>query len=407
VSAPKAVDATELGRDNENLREQQRAISGLLRTVASGGGLQPVLDEVVKSAARLCDGEYAQLYFAEGDTFHAFSRFVVSDPSSAIAATAEEQWRLDQQPHARDRSSLVGRVAVTGEAVHIPDFLADPDFSFPIAGQSRAGLGVPVVVDGDLIGVIVVVRDVARPFGDDDIELVKTFADQAAIAITNARLMDAVERQRTELSRFVSPQVAQLVSSDEGKRMLSGHRAYISALFCDLRGFTAFAETAAPEELFDILGEYHLAVGHLIPEHEGTLEHFAGDGLFVFFNDPLPVEEHELKAIRFALAAHDRFAGLAEAWRKKGIELGLGIGIASGYATLGRIGFEGRYDYGALGPVTNLASRLSSAATAGQTLIAQRMYAAVEDAVEARELPGLELKGFGRPVVAHEVLGLA
>jgi adenylate cyclase len=233
---------------------------------------------------------------------------------------------------------------------------------------------------------------------------VKTFADQAAVA--NARLIEAVERQRTELSRFLSPQVAELVSSDEGEKLLAGHRAYVSVLFCDLRGFTAFAETAAPEELFEVLRQYHTMVGELIPAYDGTLEHFAGDGLMVFFNDPIPVEEHELQAIRMALAAQERFSELSSAWRKRGTELGLGVGIGAGYATLGRIGFEGRYDYGALGPVTNLASRLSTKAGPGQTLISQPVYAAVEDAVEAEPAGELELKGFGRPVVAYKVRGL-
>src|SRR5207248_9353686 len=144
-------------------------------------------------------------------------------------------------------------------------------------------------------------------------------------------------------------------------------------------------------------------IGELIPEHGGTLEHFAGDGLMVFLNDPLPVAEHELQAIRMALTAPERFAELAAAWRKRGTELGLGIGIDAGYATLGRIGFEGRYDYGALGPVSNLASRLSTEAGPGQTLISQRIYAAAEEAVEAGPVGELELKGFGRPGVAYEL----
>jgi adenylate cyclase len=259
------------------------------------------------------------------------------------------------------------------------------------------------MVEDDLIGVVVVVRREAEPFTDDHIALVQTFADQAAIALTNARLFEAVERQRTELSRFVSPQVADLVSSEHGDPLLAGHRAYISSLFCDLRGFTAFVETAAPEELFDVLREYHAVLGDLIPVYEGTLEHFAGDGVMVFFNDPLPVDEHELQAIRLALAAQGRFTELAGAWRKRGIDLALGIGIEAGYATLGRIGFEGRFDYAALGPATNLASRLSTYASAGQTLIGQRIFAATEEAVETTPVGTLDLKGFGRPVVAYEV----
>ena len=248
-----------------------------------------------------------------------------------------------------------------------------------------------------------IVREEAGPFAEEQIELVRTFADQAAIAIANARLLETVERQRSELSRFLSPQVAELISSEDGEQLLAGHRAYISALFCDLRGFTAFAETAEPEELLEVLREYHTALGELIPRYEGTLEHFAGDGLMVFFNDPLPVAEHELQAIRLALAAQERFAELAAAWRRRGTELGLGIGIGAGYATLGRIGFEGRYDYGALGSVTNLASRLSTQAARGQILISQRVYAAVEEHVEAEPAGELELKGFGRPVPAYEV----
>jgi adenylate cyclase len=262
------------------------------------------------------------------------------------------------------------------------------------------------MVEDDLIGVVVLVRREPEPFTDDHIALVETFADQAAIAITNARLIEAVERQRTELARFVSPQVAELISSTHGEQLLAGHRAYISCLFCDLRGFTAFAETAAPEELFDVLREYHGALGELIPRYEGTLEHFAGDGVMVFFNDPLPVDDHELQAVRLALAAQERFAQLAQGWRKRGTELGLGIGIGTGYATLGRIGFEGRYDYGALGPVVNVASRFSTQAAAGQILIGQRVFAAVDEAVETAPAGELELKGFGRPVAAYEVRGL-
>jgi class 3 adenylate cyclase len=149
-----------------------------------------------------------------------------------------------------------------------------------------------------------------------------------------------------------------------------------------------------------------VALGELIPEYQGTLEHFAGDGLMVFFNDPLPVEDHELKAIELALAAQRRFEELASSWRKRGHELGLGIGISAGYATLGRIGFEGRYDYGVLGTVTNLASRLSDRAEPGETLISQRVYAAVEEQVDAEPIGDVELKGFGRPVPAFKVLGV-
>jgi adenylate cyclase len=200
--------------------------------------------------------------------------------------------------------------------------------------------------------------------------------------------------------------VAELITSEGGESLLAGHRAYITCLFSDLRGFTAFAETAAPEELFDVLREYQATLGRLIPAYGGTLEHFAGDGLMVFFNDPLPLSDHELGAVRLALAAQERFDELAAAWRKRGIELGLGIGVEAGYATLGRIGFEGRYDYGAVGSVTNLASRLSTNANGGQILIGPRAFAAVEEAIETAPVGELNLQGFARPVAAYEVLRL-
>jgi class 3 adenylate cyclase len=267
-------------------------------------------------------------------------------------------------------------------------------------------LGVPVVVEDDLIGVVVVVRREPGPFTDDHIALLQTFADQASIAIANARLLEAVERQRTELSRFVSPHVAALISSDDGKQVLAGHRAYITVVYFDLRGFTTFAETAEPEELIDVLAEYHAAAGELVTAHEGTLEHFAGDGMMVFFNDPVPQPQPELQAAKLALAMRDRIGECATRWRKRGYELALGAGIAVGHATLGRIGFEGRYDYGALGIVTSLAARLSDEAAGEQILLSQRAYAALEGRVEARPIARLQLKGFARPVEAYELLGL-
>jgi adenylate cyclase len=389
-------NATELARRLEAAREQQRALGLVLRAVARAEGLQPVLDEVVRSATLLSGGETGRLWLVRDGLLYAFANH-----------KGDETFDYDRRhPHAVDRTTLAGRAALTRAPVHVPDVGEDPEYSYTGPRPYRAGLSVPIVLEEDLIGVIGIVRSTPGPFAPEHIELVQAFADQAAVAIANARLLDAVERQRAELSRFLSPQVAELVSSDDGERLLAGHRAYITVVFCDLRGFTSFAETAEPEELIEVLREYHSALGELIRRHQGTLEHFAGDGLMVFFNDPLPVEEHELQAIKLALSGQERFAELAAGWRKRGTELGLGIGIGAGYATLGRIGFEGRYDYGALGSVTNLASRLSTKAQPGQTLISQRVFAAVDEAVEAEPAGELELKGFARPVAAFAVRGL-
>ena len=221
-----------------------------------------------------------------------------------------------------------------------------------------------------------------------------------------AELLATIERQRAELAHFLSPQVAALVSSQEGHALLEGHRRLITAVFCDLRGFTAFSETAEPEELFGVLREYQGAMGELVVEYGGTLEHFAGDGLLVFFNDPQPVADHEEQAVRMAVAMRTRFETLQQRWHKRGYDLGFGVGIAVGHATLGRIGFEGRYDYGAIGMVVIMASRLSSEAAAGQILLSQRAFAAVEDLVVGESIGDVSLKGFSRPVPVHNVVGL-
>jgi class 3 adenylate cyclase len=387
-------DDQDAARELKDLREQQRALSGVLRAVAGSAGLQPVLDEIVEACRRLCEADYGELFLQDRELL-----YLATHNGEPLSAEYDRE-----HPHALDRTTGAGRTALTGEPVHIPDVYEDPEYVYPGPFGYRALLGMPIKFDEDLIGVVILVRREPRAFSNAHIGLVQAFADQAAIALTNARLLEAVERQRTELSRFLSPQVAELITSERGENLLAGHRAYITCLFSDLRGFTAFAETAAPEELFDVLREYQGAVGRLIPAHGGTLEHFAGDGLMVFFNDPLPLSDHELRAVRLALAAQERFDKLAAAWRRRGIELGLGIGVEAGYATLGRIGFEGRYDYGAVGSVTNLASRLSTRAEGGQILVGPRVFAVVEKEVETATVGELDLQGFARPVVAHEVL---
>jgi len=220
------------------------------------------------------------------------------------------------------------------------------------------------------------------------------------------RVRDQVEEiERVgRLRRFLSPQIAELVLSQES--LLQPHRREISVVFCDLRGFTTFSETAEPEESLAVLRDYHQVVGAAVFRHEGTLEHFAGDGVMVWFNDPVPQEDHALRAVRMAIAVRERMAELFSAWEKRGHKLGFGAGIAMGHATLGRIGFEGRYDYGAVGNVTNLAQRLSAEAKSGQVLVSQRVFAAIEVAVESESVGELVLKGYSRPVAAYSVVAL-
>jgi len=207
------------------------------------------------------------------------------------------------------------------------------------------------------------------------------------------------------LKRFFSPQLAELIVAGGATDPLQSHRVEVTVVFLDLRGFTAFAETADPEEVMGVLREYHAEMGRLILEHEGTLERFTGDGMMVFFNDPVPVANAPELAIRMALAMRGRAQQLDVGWRKRGHDLGMGIGIAQGYATIGAIGFEGRLDYGAIGTVTNLAARLCGEASATEILVSQRVAGAVEHLVSMEALGPLTLKGFARPVPAFRVLG--
>jgi adenylate cyclase len=230
------------------------------------------------------------------------------------------------------------------------------------------------------------------------------------LADWNRTLEQRVEQQLAQLDRlerlkrFFSPQVAELIVSGDTEDPLKSHRRDITVVFLDLRGFTAFAETSEPEEVMGVLREYHAAMGRVILEHEGTLERFTGDGMMIFFNDPVPVPDGPERAVRMAIAMRERVDELLVKWRRRGYDLDFGIGIAEGYATIGAIGFEGRVDYGAIGTVTNLAARFCGEAKPGQILISQRVVSAVERLVEIEELGGLTLKGFSKPVPAFNVV---
>jgi class 3 adenylate cyclase len=291
-------------------------------------------------------------------------------------------------------------------------------------------LAVPLVREDRILGALVVRRRRTGEFSSEITELLETFASQSALAIHNARLFETVRKQAAELAewnrelesrveeqvgqiermgrlkRFLSPQLAELIVSSGDESFLESHRREITVVFCDLRGFTAFAETAEPEVTMTVLRQYHEVLGDLIFRFEGTLERFTGDGLMVFFNDPIPCADPAISSVRMGIAMRNDVADLAEGWRRSGHDLGFSVGIAQGYATLGRVGFEGRFDYAAIGTVTNLAARLCDAAAAGQMLVSQRVHAGVEDLVHATEVRDLQLKGFSRPINAYEIVGL-
>ena len=245
------------------------------------------------------------------------------------------------------------------------------------------------------------VRSLLRIKGlhDELAEWNRTLEQRVATQVAQLERLD-------RLKRFFSPQLAELIVSGDAEDPLKSHRREVTVVFLDLRGFTSFAETAEPEEVMGVLREYHAEMGRLILEHEGTLERFTGDGMMIFFNDPVPLPDAPERAVRMAVAMRRRVDELLARWKKRGYDIDFGVGIAQGYATIGAIGFEGRLDYGAIGTVTNLAARLCGEAQPRQILISQRVYGGVEDSVEVEDLGGLTLKGFSKPVPAFNVLRL-
>jgi class 3 adenylate cyclase/CheY-like chemotaxis protein len=235
---------------------------------------------------------------------------------------------------------------------------------------------------------------------------------RSELEVLNKTLEERVQEQVQQLERlqrlkrFFSPQLAELIVSGDADDPLKTHRREITVVFLDLRGFTAFAEIAEPEEVMAVLHEYHAAMGKLILQYEGTLEHFAGDGMMIFFNDPVPIANPAEQAVRMTLAMRERVKELTVKWRKLGYDLHFGVGIAQGYATIGAIGFEGRWEYGAIGSVPNLAARLCGEAKPGEIMIAQRVLATLDELVEVEEKGELSLKGFHRPVAAYAIVRL-
>ena len=402
-------------RDLSESLEQQTATSEVLQVISSSAGeLKPVFETMLKSAVRICGAKFGNLLLVEGDAF----RHVALH--GAPQAYLEERRR---EPVIRPRpGSDLDRIRSTKQIVHVADMqLGGPATAaiVELAG-ARTFLNVPMLKDNELIGTIGIYRQEVRPFTNKQIELVQNFAAQAVIAIENARLLNDLNKlnqqleQRVDdqvneiermsrLRRFLPSQVADLIVASGTEKQLESHRREITALFCDLRGFTGFSESSDPEDVMALLRDYHAAIGGIINKYGGTLERYAGDGVMVVFNDPIPVDNPALQAVLMAIDMRGAIGDMIEKRRKLGHDIGFGIGIAHGFATLGTIGFEGRFDYAAIGTVSNVASRLCDEAKPGQILISPRVLMAVEDAVSVEPVGEFKLKGISRSLTAYNV----
>jgi adenylate cyclase len=386
-----------MGFDEADYQAVRVGVTDVLRSlVDSPADLDSTFRVILDNAVRLAHTEYGFIFLKDGELYRQVSN---------VGAPQELVEFIVANPIGLGSGTAVGRAVVERAPVHIPDAELDDAYDFGEAlriGGFRTLLSVPMFHREEVIGVLAVFRTNLLAFTDEEIDLLAMFAEQASLATVTSQLVATVERQRVELARYLPEQVAELVSSTDGAALLEGHRSEITVVFADLRGFTEFAAVAEPEEVISVLGEYHHEMGKHVTSHQGNLGGFQGDGLMIYFNDPIPTPDHAERAVAMAKDMRIGFAHLEERWQRRGVRLGLGIGVATGYATLGRVGYEGRYDYSPIGTTVNLASRLCDEAKAGTILASQRTVAAAN--IDVPLLPDpLTMKGIPQPIDAYSI----
>ncbi len=420
-----AIENTRLLNELRESLERQTATSQVLSVISSSpGNLQPVFQTILQNAVKICAAKFGTLFMCEGDAFRAV---VLHNAPSALVELRRREPLIRPSPE-----NSLARAFKTKTVIQIPDVTAEEAYLkrdparmaiVELAGY-RSLLTVPMLKQNEIVGAFNIYRQEPEAFTDKQIELLENFAAQAVIAIENSRLLDDLSKlnqhleqrvndqvgeieRMSRLRRFLPPQVADLIVASGTEKQLESHRREITALFCDLRGFTGFSESSDPEDVMALLRDYHAAIGEIIIKYSGTLERYAGDGVMVIFNDPVPVERPAKQAVLMALEMRGTISALVNKWKRLGHDLGFGIGIAHGFATLGTVGFEGRFDYAAIGTVSNVASRLCDEAKSGQILISPRVLMAVEDSVTVESVGEFELKGIRRPMLAYNVLASA
>jgi adenylate cyclase len=400
--------------------QRETATAQVLQVInSSPGDLVPVFDAILEKARAVCGFAHGSVNVYDGEYFR----------TVAMHGYPEAFAELLRQPR---RTGPQARFLEGDRIVHITDVAQgsgpdDPVYRAAIEAGVRTVLFVPLRNDRNLLGYLTANRRKARPFSEKEIALLESFAAQAVIAMENTRLMGELHERTDQLAelnrglearvaeqveelsrvvrlkRFLAPQLAELIVSHGDEKILESHRREIVVVFCDLRGYTAFTETAEPEEVLDFLREYHGALGPLVSQFEGTLDQFSGDGIMVFFNDPVPIPDPAARAVNMAVAMREAAGTLIADWRERGRDLGFGAGIAQGYATLGQIGFSERSGYTAIGTVCNVAARLCAEAKDGQILLSQRVNVALRGSVATDQVGALTLKGLTQPVVAYNV----